>query len=164
MSISRVFSATALNHNVVQQPKGNNAWVSTDKNTLTEFRIARKYGTVGLLGHNLNVESLYIPGNYIVLFYETNEVPQFEIYSSIEYFAFKAITPSSPYSEFQLCTYPYQPKSELNGILCTAGDVFKMVYAEPYITASRTLVLQTCFSINGDKQGGRLFIKTREMK
>ena len=37
---------------VLQQPANNPGYISSYENTVTEFRMARDYGTIGMLAHN----------------------------------------------------------------------------------------------------------------
>jgi len=53
---------------VLQQPYQNNAYVSNEEGTATQFRLATRYGVVGLLAHN------YLSGRYFLSLSPGHEV------------------------------------------------------------------------------------------
>lgn len=140
-----VYVADIFALSVVQQPSGNAGYVSTSKNTLTQFGLASNYGSTGLLAHN------YLSGKYfssissgkvITLVYGDGSKKNFTVSEVRQY---QALTPSSVYSNFV----------NINDISkqLSSTDVFLGTFGK-----SGALVLQTCISKNGESSWGRLFI------
>ena len=50
--IRSVFVPNSFSYNVVQQPESNPYYVSSKRELVTEFRMARQYNNIGLLAHN----------------------------------------------------------------------------------------------------------------
>lgn len=130
---------------VVQQPAGESGFVSSKKETVTQFDLAAEYQTIGLLAHN------YLSGS---LFFEL-EVDQIvtivfgdgrsQEYRVAEVHSFQALNPTSTQSDFIDLSTPGQKKS--------AAEVFNQIYG-----AGDRLVFQTCIERNGDLSWGRLFV------
>jgi hypothetical protein len=133
---------------VGQQPKGNAGFVTRERNMTTQFDLANKYGTIGILAHN------YLAGDY---FYGI-ELDQYAIVvygdGKLEYFIideiqkYEALSPNSTYSDFINLDEP--------GVRLSASEVFGRVYG-----AGNRLVFQTCIAANGDSSWGRMFIIAR---
>lgn len=125
---------------VVQQPEGQNNFISPMASALTEFRMAQKAGSVGLLAHNylagrhfFNIEI----GDAIYLAYGNRRVESF------------VVTEIHKYEE--LYNGMYKDLETLED--ASAREVFQKMYGTP-----RRLTLQTCIEKDGNWNWGRLFI------
>ena len=130
---------------VVQQPSSNSGYVSTRNNTLTQFGLASRYGSIGILAHN------YLAGKYfsslssgevITLTFADGTTKNYTVSSIKQY---QALTPDSQYSKFV----------DLNDYSKTlsSSDLFMDTFG-----LSDALVLQTCITKNGNSSWGRLFV------
>lgn len=129
---------------VVQQPAGNAGFVSAITGVATQFKLAEKYGTVGLLAHNYAAGSLFsniVLGDVINTIHGTGDIEQYKVTSIV---SFQALSPNSPTSSFiDLDT----------GDKLSAGKLFEKIYkGEPH------LVLQTCIARDNEDSWGRMFI------
>ena len=130
---------------VVQQPIGNDAFVSPVDGYLTEFSMASKQGNRGLLTHNYlagEVFSELYPGQEIDLIYGDREIKTYVVTEIQQY---RALTPDSPMSDFV---------SLNSGIKFTASSLFSKIYARE----TGNLVLQTCIYADQIPTWGRLFV------
>lgn len=130
---------------VVQQPQNDPGYISTADGTLTDFRMARDYGTIGMLAHNYlageRFDDLEV-GDTIYLVYGDS---QYETYSITSVERYQALTPNSPYSSFNSLDDP--------NVQLSAESLFYQVYGQ-----EDALVLQTCIEKDGELSWGRLFI------
>ena len=130
---------------VLQQPAGQPGFVSTAAETVTQFATANRYGTIGLLAHNYlagaNFSRLAI-GKIISLVYGNGQVRNFRI-TTIKHY--KALSPTSPYSNFIDLPQP--------GNILTSNDLFYQTYG-----LGNVLILQTCIAQGNESSWGRLFI------
>jgi hypothetical protein len=133
---------------VGQQPKDNAGYVTRQPEQATQFSMAGKYGTVGILAHNdlagaefsdiqLDHEAVVIYGNGHEEFYLTSEIQKYQ-----------ALSPTSTFSDF----INLDGSSER----LTAGQLFTRIYGP-----GNRLVFQTCIDAHGDASWGRLFIIAR---
>jgi hypothetical protein len=129
---------------VLQQPSGNPAFVSNQPDTVTQFSLARDYGSIGLVAHNTHsgVEfyKLY-PGQDVILVYGDGKTTSYRIKEKTSY---QALSPNSPYSNFVDLG---------SGKILNASELFLKIYAQP-----DRLVFLTCIEANGISTWGRLFI------
>lgn len=129
---------------VVQQPRGNAAYVSPYDDEATQFRMAAQYGTVGLLAHNYlsgrHFSQLEI-GQEVRLVYGDGRVETFVVTEILRY---QALQPTSPYSSF---------RSLDRDETLTAEQMFKRVYF-----GDRRVAFQTCIEAEGNLSWGRLFV------
>jgi len=142
--ITGVYVDGTLANKVIQQPAGNNGFVSTAKGVLTQFNLASQYGNIGLLGHNFAAGQQFFkiqPGNIIHIIYGNGEIKSFAVTSTHEY---QALSPASPTSDFI--------DLESNERL-TSTQLFKSMYA-----GSTHLTLQTCIAMDNEPSWGRLFV------
>jgi len=134
---------------VVQQPKDNPAYVSSASDYVTEFSMARRYGTIGMLAHNhLAGEhfSLIEKGDKVSLVYGNGKIGTFVVTKIIRY---QALSPNSPYTPFlDLET----------GETKTVEQVFFEMYS-----GKGHLTLQTCIAQDDEPSWGRLFIIAEPM-
>lgn len=138
-----VFATNILAARIVQQSSDN--YVSSLSNTLTQFRLANKYGSIGLLAHNYLSGSNFTDlesGTEIFLIYGDGSTRKFKIISINKY---QALSPNDPYSDFINLDYP--------GITLSSSDLFNETFGQ-----SGLLILQTCISKNGLSSWGRLFV------
>ena len=130
---------------VVQQPAGNNTFVSPMRGYLTQFRDATKYGNSGLLAHNYLEGQIFfqlVPKQKIQLIYGNGEIKTFIITDVQQY---QASSPNSPTSDF----INLETKKRF-----TASQLFTNTYGN----GTGKLVLQTCIFANQNPSWGRLFI------
>ena len=143
--IAGVFVSEEFTLDVVQQPSNNPGFISEVDGVVTDFALARDYGTIGMLAHNYlagqRFDELTV-GQEIYLVYGDN---QFVTYSIVDVESYRALSPHSPYSDFV----------SLDGteIQISATDLFYQVYGQ-----EDALVLQTCIENDGNQSWGRLFI------
>jgi hypothetical protein len=129
---------------IVQQPASNAGYVSNNDGEATQFRMAAKYGTIGLLAHNHlsgKTFSRLTIGQEVRLVYGDGRVETFVVIEVLEY---QALQPTSPYSSF---------KNLKKDETLTAEQMFKRVYF-----GDRHITFQTCIEANGDLSWGRLFV------
>lgn len=131
---------------VVQQPRNQPAFVSTQDQQLTQFAMPTQYGAVGLLAHNYlsgRMFSRLLPEDEVVVIYGDGRTDLYRITHAESY---QALNPVSPYSDFLDLAYPEsQPIS--------SAVLFNRIYTRP-----DHLVFQTCIEANGDPSWGRLFV------
>ncbi len=140
-----VYSPNVMAFPVVQQPSGNASFVSTKANTLTQFGIASKYGSTGLLAHNTMAGAYFYnlkTGDVISVIYGDGSIDLFRIDQIQKY---QALDPYSPYSNFVDLNNP--------GAQLSSTDLFYRTYG-----LGNVLVLQTCLSKNGNDSWGRTFV------
>lgn len=133
---------------VGQQPKGNAGYVTREKDKATQFSMARKYGTVGILAHN-DLAGEQFSGiqmdNYAIIVYGDGRIEYYVIEAVQKY---QALSPTSTFSDFV----------NLDGSneKLTASQLFNRVYGP-----GGRLVFQTCLAGEGDPSWGRMFIIAR---
>lgn len=146
--ITQVTVPDLFSFQVVEQPANNPAYVSSAADTLTHFRTAEKYGTIGILAHNHLAGAQFfdlILGDRIDLVMAEEDggqaVRSFWVFSIRE---FQAASPNSPYSEF------IDLKTDQR---YSASQLFLEIYGNDGL-----LVLQTCLSRDGVDSWGRIFV------
>jgi hypothetical protein len=142
--ISQVEVPGHLSYKVVEQPQGNDAFISHKPVTLTHFRLAAHYGTIGLIAHNSLAGAAFFDlklGELINVIYQSQNKVSFQI-RSIR--SFQALSPSRTDSVFIDLE---------NGSRYTASDLFLEIYG-----ADASLVFQTCLERNGLRTWGRFFV------
>ncbi len=143
--VTGVYIPNTFAFNVVQQPAGNPAYVSSAEDVITQFSMASNYGSIGLMAHNNLAGATFekvIPGQTIVVIYGDGTLDYYHI-TAIE--KYQALNPTSPYSQFV--------NLDTNGAVMSAEDLFMHVYAN-----AGTLVLQTCIANGNQASWGRMFI------
>ena len=129
---------------VIQQPSGQNGFVSSIEGVITQFGMPSKYGSTGLLAHNYLSGRHFFDltiGDVVQVVYGDGNIFDYQISEIQEY---QALQPNSPSSDFR----------DLNtGAQLTATQLFKKVY-----TGNHHLTLQTCIQEGLDDTWGRLFI------
>ncbi len=130
---------------VGQQPKDNAGYVTRKPNQVTQFNLAGRYGTVGILAHNdlAGAEFSEIQLNqYVVVIYGDGHEDHYQV---TEFQKYQALSPTSTFSDFI--------NMDGSGERLTAAKLFTRVYGP-----GKRLVFQTCIDANGDASWGRLFI------
>jgi len=130
---------------ISQQPAGRPDYVSTEPEVVTEFSLARQYGSTGLLAHNNLAGSHFseLQVNDLVVLVTASK--EYKLYEISKVLTFQALEPNNPYSNFV--------DLSSNQVL-SAVDLFMQVYAN-----EDTVVIQTCIEKNGEPSWGRLFIQ-----
>jgi hypothetical protein len=133
---------------IVQQPANNDGFVTSAHGYATEFRMAAKYGNIGMLAHNYLAGQSFFqlsPGQEIHLIYGDKKTEAFVVTYIQQY---QALSPDSPTSDFIDLS---------SGERLTASSLFSKIYAN----GSGNLVLQTCIHANQNPTWGRLFVIAR---
>lgn len=130
---------------VVQQPYNQPGFISSADGNVTDFRLARDYGSIGLIAHNYLGGKLFDQfelGQTLYLVYGDSEVVA---YSVVRIEQYQALSPNSPYSDFV----------NLDGSEGTisAEDLFYQMYGQ-----DDAVVFQTCIEKDGNSTWGRLFV------
>jgi len=131
---------------VVQQPKDQPAFVSSEGDVLTQFSLPRQYGTTGLLAHNFLSGKRFAEiqvGDVVSVVYGDGHAARFRV-EKIE--SYQALSPTSPYSQFIDLSAPQSRR-------LSSADLFNRVYTQP-----GQLVFQTCIAADGEASWGRVFI------
>ncbi len=129
---------------VVQQPKGNDGFVSPRQNIVTQFELAAQFGSTGLLAHNYLAGerfSLLEEDQKFYLIYGDGQISTFVV---TEIQRYQALDPTSTSSEF----IDLENRDSL-----TASQLFSKVYDKP-----GQVVFQTCISTGKNFSWGRLFV------
>ena len=138
-----VYVANVLNLPVVQQPADRPYYVSNRNGEITQFGMASRYGSIGLLAHN-TLSGRVFPnlaiGQEVQLVYGDGSVEYFEIRQILH---FQAMEPESVSSSFR--------NLDRNEVL-SAGEMFHRAYV-----GGQRLVFQTCIEAEGNVSWGRLF-------
>ena len=147
--VSGVFVEDVMAFPVVQQPSGSAAYVSTQADVVTQFALAEKYGTIGILAHNFLAGTSFFnlsSGQDVYVVYGDGSTAHFVIKSVRR---FQALQPNSAYSEFvDLDSSEHY----------TSSEVFYEVYGN-----NGMLVLQTCIAAEGVDSWGRLFVTAEKV-
>jgi len=131
---------------ITPQPANNPGFVTNSADTITNFSIAKKYGSIGLIAHNhLAGEAFFElePGDEISLVYGNGQIEKFVV---TEIRAFRALSPTSPYSSFIDLANPGAESIS-----------YQELFDDTYGIRDR-LVLQTCISKGNLDSWGRLFV------
>lgn len=130
---------------VIQQPEDTPWFVSSAPNTVTQFHLAREYGSLGFLAHNTLAGSVFHEiqlRQELLVIYGDGSSSRYVVGDIMRY---QALEPSNPYSNFK----PMDGK----GKVLSSTELFNLVYAVP----SR-VVLQTCIEQEGNHNWGRFFV------
>jgi hypothetical protein len=129
---------------VVQQPNGMDDFVSPWQNIITQFNLASRLGSTGLLAHN------YLAGKAFELLQEGQEIDLIDgsgivsTFTVMEILRFQALESDSTATRF------LDPKT---GTTIASADLFSRIYSQP-----GQVVFQTCIQANGNPSWGRLFV------
>jgi hypothetical protein len=136
---------------VRQQPADSPAYVATDENAVTQFGLAERYGTIGLLAHNHLAGEAFFEmrvGTPIAVVYGDGSTAHYIVVAVERY---QALEPNSPYSDF----------------LTLDGDAGYLSSTELFYhtyTGDGELVFQTCIARDGQGSWGRFFVTARRVK
>jgi len=129
---------------VVQQPAGNDEFVSPRQNILTQFGLASQFGSTGLLAHNNLAGASFSQlkaDQKIYLIYGDGQISAFVVTKILRY---QALEPDSTSSKF----------IDLNtNDSLKASEVFSKVY-----NRQGQVIFQTCISAGDELSWGRLFV------
>jgi len=140
-----LFIPDLMAYPVVQQPSNNPAYVAPADGVLTHFGLAAGYGSTGLLAHNTAAGAQFSQLSLGQMIYLVRGDKSIEAYKITKVRRFRALQPTSPYSDFIDIDQP--------GVRLTATDLFYQVYAgDGHVT------LQTCITADGLETWGRLFL------
>ena len=131
---------------VVDQPAGQENYVSGDDGVVTRYGTPGLFGSVGLLAHNyLSGKAFYSmkENQDVVLIYGDGRRANFRV-ADIQYY--QALSPHDPYSNFV-------DLADQSRSIMSYAQLFNRVY-----TTRGQVVFQTCFEANGDPSWGRIFI------
>jgi hypothetical protein len=131
---------------VLEQPMGEENYVTNVDGAVTRYRSPARFGTTALLAHNyLSGKAFFSlkPDQEILLIYGDQRTARYRV-SSIQHY--QALSPNDPYSNFVDLSDP-------QATLLTFQQVFDRVYTTP-----GQLVFQTCLEANGDLSWGRIFV------
>jgi hypothetical protein len=129
---------------VVQQPAGNDEFVSPRQNILTQFGLASEFGSTGLLAHNNLAGASFSQleaDQKIYLIYGDGQIETIVVTKILRY---QAREPNSTSSKF----IDLNTQDSL-----TAAEVFSKVY-----NRQGQVVFQTCISAGDELSWGRLFV------
>jgi hypothetical protein len=129
---------------IIQQPAGDAAFVSLMEDTLTEFRLASRFGSIGLLAHDfLAGKSFFLleKGQIFYLIYGDGQTKAYVVTNTLHY---QALQPDSVTSKFvDLAT----------GSSLTASELLRKAYNRP-----GQVIFQTCIYSRETPSWGRLFV------
>ena len=143
-TLSGVYVPNVLALPVIQQPSGDDGYVSNKDDQTTQFAMASQFGSIGLLAHNYlsgRFFSELAVGHEVRLVYGNGRVEYFVITEILRY---QALEPNSQLSSF---------RSLEHSEILSAEQMFKRVYA-----GKRHVTFQTCIAANGIVSWGRLFV------
>jgi hypothetical protein len=144
--IAGLFLTGRLELPVLQQPNNNPGFVSSDPDSVTQFRLASQYGSLAFLAHNNLAGQRFFDlkrGQILSLVFGNGKVRYYRIVAIHQY---QALSPNSPYSSFVNLDDPERK-------IISVNDLFFSIYAQP-----GRLILQTCIEADGQPSWGRLFI------
>jgi hypothetical protein len=128
---------------VVQQPAGMDDFVSPWQNVITQFGLASRFGSTGLLAHN------YLAGEAFGLLQEGQEIHLIDGSGTISTFT---ITQILRYQALESGTatrfLDLQSRTSI-----TSASLFTKIYSRP-----GQVVFQTCIQAGDDPSWGRLFV------
>lgn len=129
---------------VVEQPSNKPAFVSSIDDVVTDFRMTKKYGVIGMIAHNYLAGQYFFfleEGDILQIVYGDGSINRYEIKKIHKY---QALNPKSPYSDFK----------DLNtDEVFSSTELFKRVYM-----GTHHLTLQTCIQVGKMDSWGRLFL------
>ena len=129
---------------VVQQPDGRNDFVSPWQNVVTQFGMASRLGSTGLLAHNYlagETFALLEKGQEIHLIRGDGQISTFIVTEILQYQALASDNISGSFLDLKTQS------------LTSAADLFRQVYNRP-----GQLIFQTCIQSGSDPNWGRLFV------
>ena len=138
-----IYAPGVFAYSVVPQPVGDDVYVSTREDAVTQFGLAYRYDSTGLLAHNFLAGKrfhLLKTGQVLYLIYGDGRTEPFVVSRLLR---FQALVPDSVTGHFVDLE---------SGQQLSTPQLFFMMYDKG------NLVLQTCIWKDGDNAWGRLFI------
>ena len=129
---------------IVQQPTGSDDFVSPWQDVVTQFNLASRLGSTGLLAHNDLAGKSFASlqqGQEFYLLYGDGRVSTFIVSEILQ---FKALDPGRTSSSFI---------GMKNGEVLTSAELFSKVYNRP-----GRVIFQTCLEADNSLTWGRLFV------
>lgn len=129
---------------VIQQPAGMDGFISSWQNVVTQFNLASKLGSTGLLAHNnMAGESFALlhKGQEFYLIYGDGKISTLVVSEILQYRALEPVNPSSSFIDLA------------NQQILTTSELFTKIYARP-----GQVILQTCINADNNPTWGRLFV------
>ncbi len=139
-----VYIPYVLAARVVQQPAGMYGFVSSWQNIMTQFGLASKFGSTGLLAHNNRAGKSFAAlqtGRKFHLIYGDGHISTFVVSEMLQFQALEPTSISSSFVDLE------------NGDILTASELFIKIYDRP-----GQVILQTCIDADHNASWGRLFI------
>lgn len=139
-----IYIPETLATRIVQQPAGKYEFVSPWPNIVTQFGLASKFGSTGLLAHNYLAGKSFLllkKDQKVYLVYGDGQTTAFVVREILRY---QALEPNSTSSDFK--------DLESGGVL-TASELFSKVYDRP-----GQVIFQTCITEDRNPAWGRMFI------
>lgn len=139
-----VYIPGMLAASIVQQPKSKEEFISPWKNIVTEFSLASKFGSTGLLAHNYLAGrsfSALESGSEFYLVYGNGQISTFTVSEIFRYQALDSNSTSSAFVNLE------------NGNIINHQNLFEEMYNRP-----GNVILQTCIDAENNPTWGRLFI------
>jgi hypothetical protein len=142
--IRSVWAPNLFTYPVVRQPDRDFTFVSTERNTLTQFGLATEYDNIGILAHNYLAGRDFFDlkvGKQVYIIHDGGHAEAFTVTSVLQY---QALDPENPFSDFRDLN---------NNLVLSATEMFSRVYTGRY-----HVTFQTCIARSGDDSWGRLFV------
>ena len=139
-----VYIPDALAAGVLQQPAGMSGFVSTWQNIITQFGLASKFGSTGLLAHNNLAGKSFVAlqnGQKFHLIYGDGQISTFVVSEILQFQALEPTSISSSFVDLE------------SGDILTTSELFTKIYDRP-----GQVILQTCIDAGNNASWGRLFI------
>ena len=129
---------------IAPQPQGDRGFIYAEENTLTQFGLAERFGSTGLLAHNTlagKYFSVLETGQRLILVYGDGRTESFVVRQILHFWALDPEDNQSLFFDLH------------EGSLLTASQLFWKVYAQP-----GHVILQTCIQADDEPSWGRLFV------
>ncbi|MBV6450501.1 MAG: hypothetical protein MHPDNHAH_01225 [Anaerolineales bacterium] len=139
-----VYVSNVLALPIVQQPYGHGSFLSEEPEAITQFRMASRYGTTGLLAHNYLAGASFFDlkvGDEVRLVYGDGKIEIFVVYEILRY---QALQPHSTYSSFR--------DLDTDKVLSVEQTFKRVFFSDGNVT------FQTCIEKDGELSWGRLFV------
>ena len=149
--LSGVYVPGVLAFPIIQQPGSDAGYVSSRPSIITQFGMAGRYNSIGLLAHDFLAGASFSrlqPNNDVVLVFGDGSLSYYRIYEILRY---QALYPASPYSNFIDLSSNAQLSAE-------------QLFFRTYGKGDSILVFQTCISTASVSSWGRLFVLARPVE
>jgi hypothetical protein len=143
-SLRGIYIPGLMAGSIIPQPDGDGGFVSANEDTLTQFGLAERYGSTGLLAHNTLAGRHFSglePGQVFTLVYGDGRTESFVVVRRLRFWALEPDNTRGLYFDLE------------RGGLLSAAQLFLNVYAQP-----GRVVLQTCIAARNQPSWGRLFV------